>query len=83
MTLEPGPVAAQILEKTELRIDAHSTGGYCTVLARLEFVVKQSLGHTSAEALFSFVSQQPCPASPSNQPSTRDGPGASWDYFFD
>lgn len=47
------------------------------------FLVKPASpwGHTrSAEALFSFVSQQPRSLSSpaTNQPSTRDGQGASW-----
>lgn len=76
-------------KKAELRVDAQDG-----ILASLEFLVKQPLGegeggtHTSAEALFSFVSQQPRSLAlslplfaPSNQPTnpapTRDGQGAS------
>lgn len=83
-TLEPGPVvgADPRSKVAGLRVDAQRTDG---ILASLEvfFLVKPASpwGHTrSAEALFSFVSQQPRSPFPpaTNQPSTRDGQGASW-----
>lgn len=81
-TLEPGPVAgADPWSKVAgLRVDAQRTGYW---RAWKFFLVKPASpwGHTrSAEALFSFVSQQPRSLSSpaTNQPSTRDGQGASW-----